>query len=134
VAIIYITQCAEYIIIHNIIQICTLFDLYIINVQKILQTLMAVVFTMSKYMVATTIPMMGENTDDFNQGKSHHDHELSNTSDWDCISWQGEQQQIQPVNMSKYVVVTTLPMVGGHEDNHNQSKSHRDQEVSNTSN
>jgi hypothetical protein len=38
VAIIYITQCAEDIIIHNIIQICTLFDLYIINVQKILQT------------------------------------------------------------------------------------------------
>jgi hypothetical protein len=36
--IIYITQCAEDIIIHNIIQICTLFDLYIINVQKILQT------------------------------------------------------------------------------------------------
>jgi hypothetical protein len=41
VAIIYITQCAEYIIIHNIIQICTLFDLYIINVQKILQTRLA---------------------------------------------------------------------------------------------
>jgi hypothetical protein len=38
VAIIYITQCAENIIIHNIIQMCTLFDLYIINVQKILQT------------------------------------------------------------------------------------------------
>jgi hypothetical protein len=39
VAIIYITQCAENIIIHNIVQMCTLFDLYIINVQKILQTL-----------------------------------------------------------------------------------------------
>jgi hypothetical protein len=38
VAIIYITQCAEDIIIHNIIQICTLFDLYIITVQKNLQT------------------------------------------------------------------------------------------------
>jgi hypothetical protein len=38
VAIVYITQCAENIIIHNIIQICTLFDLYIINVQKILRT------------------------------------------------------------------------------------------------
>jgi hypothetical protein len=38
VEIIYITQCAENIIIHNIIQICTLFDLYIINVQKNLQT------------------------------------------------------------------------------------------------
>jgi hypothetical protein len=38
--IIYITQCAENIIIHNIIKICTLFDLYIINVQKILQTRM----------------------------------------------------------------------------------------------
>jgi hypothetical protein len=38
VAIIYITQCAENIIIHNIIQICTLFDLYIINVQHFLQT------------------------------------------------------------------------------------------------
>jgi hypothetical protein len=38
VASIYITQCAENIIIHNIIQMCTLFDLYIINVQKNLQT------------------------------------------------------------------------------------------------
>jgi hypothetical protein len=38
VAIIYTTQCAENIIIHNIIQMCTLFDLYIINVQKNLQT------------------------------------------------------------------------------------------------
>jgi hypothetical protein len=38
VAIIYITQCAENISIHNIIQICTLFDLYIINVQHFLQT------------------------------------------------------------------------------------------------
>jgi 1-deoxy-D-xylulose 5-phosphate reductoisomerase len=37
---IYITQCAEDIIIHNIIQICTLFDLYIINVQKNLQTVL----------------------------------------------------------------------------------------------
>jgi hypothetical protein len=36
--------------------------------------------------------------------------------------------------MSKSVVATTLPMVGEHEDNHNQSQSHRDQDVSNTSN
>jgi hypothetical protein len=42
VAIIYITQCAEDTIIHNIIQICTLFDLYIINVHTILQTPYAV--------------------------------------------------------------------------------------------
>jgi hypothetical protein len=89
---------------------------------------------MSKYVVVTTIPMMGEHEDDFNQGKSHHDHDISNTSDYDFISWQGEQQQIQPINISKYVVATMLPMVGEHEDNHNQSKSHRDQHASNTSN
>jgi hypothetical protein len=36
--------------------------------------------------------------------------------------------------MSEYVVATMLPMVGEHEDNHNQNKSHCDQDVSNTSN
>jgi hypothetical protein len=41
---------------------------------------------MSKYVVATTIPMMGEHEDDFNQGRSHHDHNINNMSDYDCIS------------------------------------------------
>jgi hypothetical protein len=36
---------------------------------------------MSKYVVATTIPIMGEHEDDVNQGKSHRDHDVSNTSD-----------------------------------------------------
>jgi hypothetical protein len=38
------------------------------------------------------------------------------------------------VTMSKYVVATTIPMMGEHEDNNNQGKSHCDQDVSNTSN
>jgi hypothetical protein len=37
--------------------------------------------TMSKYVVATMIPMMGEHEDNFNQGKSYHDHNFSNMSD-----------------------------------------------------
>jgi hypothetical protein len=36
--------------------------------------------TMSTSVVATTIPIMGEHDDDFNQGKSHLDHDASNTS------------------------------------------------------
>jgi hypothetical protein len=36
---------------------------------------------MSKYVVATMIPMMGELEENFNQGKSYHEHGASNTND-----------------------------------------------------
>jgi hypothetical protein len=40
-----------------------------------------VVVTMSKYVVETTIPIVGEHEDDINQGKSYRDHDVSNMSD-----------------------------------------------------
>jgi hypothetical protein len=40
-----------------------------------------VVVTMSTSVVETTMPMMTDLDDDFNQSKSHLDHDASNTSD-----------------------------------------------------
>jgi hypothetical protein len=45
-----------------------------------------VVVAMSKSVVANTIPMMGEHEEKINPGKSHSDHNVSNTSDYDCFS------------------------------------------------
>jgi hypothetical protein len=48
--------------------------------------LMAVFVTMSKYVLATMMPMMGEREDNNNKYKSHRDHDNSNKSDYDCFS------------------------------------------------
>jgi hypothetical protein len=37
------------------------------------------------------------------------------------------------LTMSKSVVATMIPMMGGHEENNNQGKAHRDHDISNTS-
>jgi hypothetical protein len=40
---------------------------------------------MSKYVVATMIPMMGGHEENNNQGKAHCYHDISNTSNYDCF-------------------------------------------------
>jgi hypothetical protein len=62
------------------------------------------------------------------------DHNDSNPSDHNCVSCHSFHLRAVVVTMSNSrAVITTTPMMGVHEDNNKQDKSHRDHDDSNTS-
>jgi hypothetical protein len=70
------------------------------------------------------------------QTSHDRDHEDSNPSNHNCVSCHIYRYHLRDVvvTMSKSVVATMIPMMGGHEDNNNQGKAHRDHGISNTIN
>jgi hypothetical protein len=68
------------------------------------------------------------------QTSHDHNHDDSNPSNHNCVSFHSYHLMTVVLTMSKSVVVTMIPMMGGHKDNNNQGKAHPDHDISNTSN
>jgi hypothetical protein len=66
------------------------------------------------------------------QTSHDRDHDDSNPSNHNCVSCHSYHLRAVLLTMSKSAVVTMIPMMGGHEDNNNQGKAHRDHDISNT--
>jgi hypothetical protein len=62
------------------------------------------------------------------------DHDDISPSNHKCVSCYSYHLRAVVLTMSKSVVATMIPMMGGHEDNNNQGKAHRDHGIINTSN
>jgi hypothetical protein len=67
------------------------------------------------------------------QTRHDRDHDDSNPSDHHCVSCHSYHLRAVVVAMSKSMVATTVPMMGGQQENNNQGKAHRYHDVSNMS-
>jgi hypothetical protein len=68
------------------------------------------------------------------QTSHDRDHDDKNPKNHNCVSYHSYHLMAVVLTMSKSVVATMIPMMGGHNDNTNQGNAHLDHAISNTSN